>query len=216
MPRLTTPAVGTRSPNRYSNRIGGQGNVLLVTGIPGLASSDSFDNGVNKALKEMPASSLSGRWRANGRIRLRKSRCRNSSPHILKKSTLFSIQSPAETGVLKALLQSGRPIVPITLAGEEGTLCYWKAHPEWMKEGYYMWPPGDEFQLSFDVLIRTLQGQGPKGAVHRAAGVAVHAGGHRRQGACEFAAPILRNGSSRTREEWFPESLANQFFLASP
>ena len=52
--------------------------------------------------------------------------------------------------------------MPISLAGEAGTLCYWKAHPDWQKEGFYMWPPGDEFELVFNVMIRTLEGQGPK------------------------------------------------------
>jgi ribose transport system substrate-binding protein len=194
------------------NRIGGQGNVLLVTGIPGLASSDSFDNGVNKALKETPGIKLVGTVAGKWTDQIAQVEVQKFLATHPEKIDAFLVQSPAETGVLKALLQSGRPIVPITLAGEEGTLCYWKAHPEWMKEGYYMWPPGDEFQLSFDVLIRTLQGQGPKvqSIVRQVLPFTL----------ADIGAKVPANCSTDSTEwiepdadKWFPESLANQFFL---
>ena len=144
------------------NRIGGKGDVLLVSGIPGLASSDSFDGGVNRALKEFPgiklAGTVAGKWTDQvAQVEVQKFLATHPG-----KIDAIIVQSPSETGVLKALLQSGRPVVPITLAGEVGTACYWLKHPDWMKEGFFMWPPGDEFQLVFDVLIRTLEGQGPK------------------------------------------------------
>jgi ribose transport system substrate-binding protein len=146
----------------FFNRLGGKGNVLLVSGIPGLASSDSFDSGVNKALKEFPniklVGTVSGKWTDQiAQVEVQKF----LATHPGKLDGII-VQSPAETGVLKAMLQSGRPMVPITLAGEVGTACYWRKHPEWMQEGFFMWPPGDEFQLVFDSMIRTLQGQGPK------------------------------------------------------
>jgi ribose transport system substrate-binding protein len=144
------------------DRIGGKGDVLLVSGIPGLASSDSFDGGVTRALKESTgirlAGTVAGKWTDQiAQVEVQKF----LATHPGKIDGII-VQSPAETGVLKALLQSGRPVVPITLAGEVGAACYWLKHPDWMKEGFFMWPPGDEFELVFDVMIRTLEGQGPK------------------------------------------------------
>lgn len=153
---------GYQIAKSFFNRLSGKGNVLLVSGIPGLASSDSFDSGVNKALKEFPniklVGTVSGKWTDQiAQVEVQKF----LATHPGKLDGII-VQSPAETGVLKAMLQSGRPMVPITLAGEVGTACYWRKHPEWMQEGFFMWPPGDEFQLVFDSMIRTLQGQGPK------------------------------------------------------
>ena len=75
----------------------------------------------------------------------------------------IAVQSSGETGTLQALLQSGRdPIPPIALGGELGALCYWRQNPDYIDEAIYAWPPGDEIQLGFEVMMRTLQGQGPK------------------------------------------------------
>ena len=72
------------------------------------------------------------------------------------------VQSAAELGVLRALEQSGRKMVPITFGGELGALCYWRKHPDYLKESYQLWPPGDDFELIWNIMMRTLQGQGPK------------------------------------------------------
>ena len=144
------------------DRIGGKGNVLLVSGIAGLASSDSFDGGVKRALAEVPGIKLVGTVQGFWTDQVAQTEVQKFLATHPEQIDAILVQSPAETGVLKALQQAGRPIVPITLAGEAGTLCYWKAHPDWMKQGFFMWPPGDEFQLVADVMVRTLEGQGPK------------------------------------------------------
>jgi ribose transport system substrate-binding protein len=72
------------------------------------------------------------------------------------------LQSPAENGVLQAFLQSGRPVVPMSLQGEIGAACYWRKHPEWADSGYYIWPPGGEIYFGWNVVLRILEGQGPK------------------------------------------------------
>ena len=75
----------------------------------------------------------------------------------------IAVQSSGETGTLQALLQSGRdPIPPIALGGELGALCYWRQNPGYIDEAIYAWPPGDEIELGMEVMIRTLQGQGPR------------------------------------------------------
>jgi ribose transport system substrate-binding protein len=194
------------------SRIGDKGNVLLVTGIPGLASSDSFDKGVEKALKETPGIKLVGTVAGKWTDQVAQVEVQKFLATHPEKIDAFLVQSPSETGVLKALMQSGRPIVPITLAGEEGTLCYWKAHPDWMKEGFYMWPPGDEFELVFNVLIRTLEGQGPKvQSIARPvlpftlADVSAKLPASCSTDSTEWIEPDANN--------WFPQSLADKFFL---
>jgi ribose transport system substrate-binding protein len=192
--------------------IGGKGNVLLVSGIPGLASSDSFDGGVNKALKEYPGIKLAGTVQGKWTDQIAQVEVQKFLATHPEKIDAILVQSPAETGVLKALQQSGRPIVPITLAGEAGTLCYWRAHPEWMKEGFFMWPPGDEFQLVFDTMIRTLQGQGPK-VQSIARDVLPFT-------LADISAKIPADCSTESTDwiepdanKWFSSAMANKFFL---
>ena len=194
------------------NRINGKGNVLLVSGIPGLASSDSFDGGVAKALKEFPGIKLVGTVQGKWTDQVAQVEVQKFLATHPEQIDAIVVQSPSETGVLKALQQSGRPIVPITLAGEAGTLCYWKAHPEWAKEGFYMWPPGDEFELVFNVLIRTLEGQGPKvQSVSRGALPFTLA---------DIGSKIPENCSTDSTDwiepdadKWFPQEMADKFFL---
>ncbi len=72
------------------------------------------------------------------------------------------VQSAAELGVLRALEQSGRKMVPISFGGELGALCYWRKHPDYLKASYQLWPPGDDIELTWNIMMRTLEGQGPK------------------------------------------------------
>lgn len=153
---------GYRIATSFFEHLGGSGSVLLVSGIPGLASSDSFDAGVNRALEEFPDIELVGTVAGQWTDQVAQVEVQTFLATHPAEIDGIIVQSPAETGVLQAMLQSGRPMVPITLSGQVGTACYWKQNPDWMSEGYYMWPPGDEFELVFDVMIRTLQGQGPK------------------------------------------------------
>ena len=72
------------------------------------------------------------------------------------------MQSAAELGVLRALQQSGRDMVPVTIGGELGALCYWRTHPNYVSAAFQVWPPGDDIELAWNIMMRTLEGQGPK------------------------------------------------------
>jgi ribose transport system substrate-binding protein len=72
------------------------------------------------------------------------------------------VQSAAEMGVLRALQQSGREMIPVTIGGELGAICYWRKNIDYISSAYHLWPPGDDFELIWDIMMRTLQGQGPK------------------------------------------------------
>lgn len=153
---------GYRIAKSFAERLGGKGNVLLVSGIPGLASSDSFDTGAKRALGEFPGIKLVGKVTGKWTDQVAQVEVQKFLATHPGQIDGIIVQSPAETGVLKAMMQSGRSMVPITVSGQVGTACYWKRHPDWMKEGFYVWPPGDEFELVFNTMLRTLEGQGPK------------------------------------------------------
>jgi ribose transport system substrate-binding protein len=145
-----------------AKEIGGKGNVLVVEGIPGASASDSQNVGVLKALEKYPdinvAGSVAGMWTdqvAQAEIQ----RWLATNPGQLDG---IIIQSASELGAVRALKQSGREMVPITIGGELGALCYWRKNPDFISSAIHAWPPGDDFEMSWNIMMRTLQGQGPK------------------------------------------------------
>jgi ribose transport system substrate-binding protein len=72
------------------------------------------------------------------------------------------VQSAAEMGVLRAVQQSGRQDIPVAIGGELGALCYWRNNPTYINASYQLWPPADDIALMWNIMMRTLQGQGPK------------------------------------------------------
>jgi ribose transport system substrate-binding protein len=58
--------------------------------------------------------------------------------------------------------QSGRPMPPITIGSEMGALCCWRHHPDFISGAIHAWPPGDDFEMAWNIMMRTLEGQGPK------------------------------------------------------
>lgn len=145
-----------------ANEIGGEGNVLVVEGIPGASASDSQNVGILAALEKFPeidvAGTVAGMWTdqvAQAEIQ----RWLATNPGTLDG---IIIQSASELGALRAMLQSGRDMVPITVGGELGALCYWRQNPDFISGAIHAWPPGDDFEMSWNIMMRTLQGQGPK------------------------------------------------------
>src|SRR5262249_21994710 len=43
-----------------------------------------------------------------------------------------------------------------------GALCYWRKNPKYVSGAIQAWPPADDFEMSWNIMMRTLQGQGPK------------------------------------------------------
>jgi ribose transport system substrate-binding protein len=145
-----------------AKEIGEKGNVLIVEGIPGASASDSQNVGVLKALEKYPeinvAGSVAGMWTdqiAQAEIQ----RWLATNPGQLDG---IIIQSASELGAIRALKQSGREMVPITIGGELGALCYWRKNPDYVSAAIHAWPPGDDFEMAWNIMMRTLQGQGPK------------------------------------------------------
>lgn len=145
-----------------AQEIGEEGRVLVVEGIPGASASDSQDLGIRMALEDYPdieiAGSVAGQWTdqvAQSEIQ----RWMATNPRPLDG---IIIQSASELGALRALQQSGRDMIPITIGGEEGALCYWRKNPDYVSGAIHAWPPGTDFEMSWNIMMRTLQGQGPK------------------------------------------------------
>jgi len=155
--------VGGRMMGEWmAEEIGGVGTVLNVEGIPGASASDSQNIGIEAAMAEYPdikvKGPLSGMW-TDQVAQAEVQRWLATNPGKLDG---ILIQSASELGGLRALLQSGRPMVPITIGSEEGALCYWRNNPDYVSAAIHTWPPGDDFEMIWNIMIRTLQGQGPK------------------------------------------------------
>jgi len=145
-----------------AEEIGGKGNVLVVEGIPGYSASDSQNRGVLDGLSKYPDIKVTGQiahmWTSQvGQAETQKWLA--THPGQLDG---MAVQSSGETGVLAALQQSGREMVPLSIGGELGALCYWRNNPDYISAAIQTWPPGDDVELGWNIMMRTLQGQGPK------------------------------------------------------
>jgi ribose transport system substrate-binding protein len=153
---------GFQIGKQMADQLGGEGNVLVVEGIPGTSGSDSQDRGVKAGLATAEGikvvGSIAGMWTdqvAQGEVQ------KWLATHPGKLDGVV-VQSAAEMGVLRALAQSGRADVPVSIGGELGALCFWRNNPDYIPAAIQTWPPQDDISLMWDIMMRTLQGQGPK------------------------------------------------------
>jgi ribose transport system substrate-binding protein len=144
------------------DQLGGKGNVLVVEGIPGTSGSDSQNRGVLAGLATSPdikvVGTVAGMWTdqvAQGEVQ----KWLATNPGKLDG---IVVQSAAEMGVLRAVQQAGRTDVPVAIGGELGALCHWRKNPGYINASFQLWPPADDIELMWHVMMRTLQGQGPK------------------------------------------------------
>jgi ribose transport system substrate-binding protein len=143
--------------------IGEKGNVIIMEGIPGYSASDSQNNGMVDGLAEFPDINVVGQLAHNWTSQVAQKELSQWLSTHPEQVDGIAVQSSGETGTLQALLQSGRdPIPPIALGGELGALCYWRQNPDYIDEAIYAWPPGDDIEFGFNVMLRTMMGQGPK------------------------------------------------------
>jgi len=142
--------------------IGGEGNVVIIEGIPGASASDSQHQGMLDGFAQYPdiniVAEIAGMWTPQvAQAELQK---------WLSANTIevdgFAVQSSGESGALNALESSGREMVPMALGGEIGSFCYWRNNPDFIDRAIYAWPPGDDAEFAMNVLLRTMEGQGLK------------------------------------------------------
>lgn len=145
-----------------AEEIGGQGKVLNVEGIPGASASDSQDLGIRMALEDYPDIEIAGTVAGMWTDQVAQSEIQQWLATHPGQLDGIIIQSASELGAIRALQQSGRAMIPITIGGEEGALCYWRKNPDYVSAAIHAWPPGTDFEMSWNIMMRTLQGQGPK------------------------------------------------------
>ncbi len=145
-----------------AEEIGEEGNVLVIEGIPGSSASDSQNAGVLDGLNQSPNVKIVGNINHMWTSQVGQAETQKWLATHPQKLDGIAVQSSGETGVLQALLQSGRDIPPISIGGELGALCYWRNNPEYISAAIQTWPPGDDIELGWNIMMRTMQGQGPK------------------------------------------------------
>jgi len=143
-------------------KMGGKGNALIVQGIPQAQASDDFQRGHEAGLKEYPDIKIIGAVAGNWVDSVAKTKVLQFLATHPEPLGGIATQSPGDLGTLSALQQTGRAVVPMTPGGEMGPLAYWRDHSDWIDLTYQGWPPGDEMEEGWEVMLRTLQGQGPK------------------------------------------------------
>jgi ribose transport system substrate-binding protein len=155
--------VGGRMMGEWmANEIGGKGTILNVEGIPGASASDSQNVGIEAALADFPDVKIKGQLAGMWTDQVAQAEVQRWLATNPGKLDGIIIQSASELGALRALLQSGRNMVPITIGSEMGALCYWRNNPDYVSAAIHAWPPGDDFEMIWNIMMRTLQGQGPK------------------------------------------------------
>jgi len=144
-----------------AEELGGTGRVLVVEGVPGTSTSDSQDEGIKAGLTTGTdieiVDTIAGMWTdqvAQGELQ------RWLATHPGHIDAIVG-QSSMEMGLLRAVQQSGRDI-RVSIGGEMGALCTWRKNPDIAVSAIQTWAPRDEFQVIWEVMMRTLQGQGPK------------------------------------------------------
>lgn len=153
---------GIRMGQLLNEQLGKKGDVLVVEGIPGTSTSDSLDRGIKMGLGESADIKIAGDIAGMWTDQVAQSEVQKWLANHPGKLDGVIVQSAAELGVLRALEQSGRDMPPVTIGGEEGALCYWRHHPKYVTAAVQGWPPSDEMELTWNIMMRTLQGQGPK------------------------------------------------------
>jgi ribose transport system substrate-binding protein len=144
------------------DQLGKKGNVLIVEGIPGTSTSDSIDRGIKIGLAKYPDIKIVGDVAGMWTDQVAQSEVQKWVANHPGDLDGVAVQSAAELGVLRALEQSGRKMPPVAIGGEEGALCYWRHHPDYVTAALQSWPPADEMELTWNIMMRTMQGQGPK------------------------------------------------------
>jgi ribose transport system substrate-binding protein len=153
---------GAEMADWMAKEIHEKGNVLIVQGIPGTGTSDSLDRGIKKKLATYPGVKIVGDVAGMWTDQVAQSEVQKWLATNPGQLDGIIVQSASELGVLRALQQSGRKMIPITIGENIGALCYWKNNPKFVSASFVAWPPGDDFELSWNIMMRTLQGQGPK------------------------------------------------------
>jgi ribose transport system substrate-binding protein len=141
--------------------VGANGRVIYLNGIPGYAASEQMKEGSLEVYKEKGIKVVAkpdGIWTQSiGKAALLKTL--STTPG---KVDLVHQQSGMAEGALEALQQTGRKSTKVLIADDVAAASYWRDHPDFVDLGFSTFPARNEARVAWEVLLRTLEGQGPR------------------------------------------------------
>jgi ribose transport system substrate-binding protein len=144
------------------DKLGGKGTIIAVNGIPGIAASDQNWEGAQSVFKNYPDLKVLGPVYGQYTESIAKKEIlKLLSTHPEKIDGVW-VQGSMEMAAIDALAQTGRPEVPVTFGGAMNTGVYWREHPEFWDKGFIYFPTIGDTDVGWEVMMRTLEGQGPK------------------------------------------------------
>jgi ribose transport system substrate-binding protein len=198
--------IGKLQTESLAKSMGEKGNVLVIQGITQAAASQDFERGHKAGLAAFPnikvVGTVAGMW-VDSVAKTAVAQFLSTHPQPING---FATQSPGDLGAMSYMLQSNRPMVPMTAGGEIGPLVYWRDHPSWISEMYQSWPPGSEMQEGWEVMLRILEGQGPKIASILRGGSPITNGD---------LATLLPAGATLTTNQWIDPAPGQWFTTAT-
>ena len=144
--------------------IGTEGTIVAINGIPGITASEATWLGAKSVFDKYPGIKLMGGKPIYGSYTesiAKSEMLKLLSTHPEEIAGVF-VQGSMETAAIEALKQTGRPEVPVTNGGATNAAVYWKEHPETWNKGFIYYPTIGDTNVAWEVLMRTLEGQGPK------------------------------------------------------
>ncbi|RIV28152.1 hypothetical protein D2Q93_03705 [Alicyclobacillaceae bacterium I2511] len=154
-------AFGASMAQGLAQLLNGKGNIVMVEGIPGAAGSTIRENAALPVFNKYPGihivANVSGQWTETG---AKTAMLNVLATHPEPIAGVWG-QGGMSMGIVQALQQAGRPLVPITATGMNNFLQFWHDH---LSSGYKtvgtMDPPGGS-AIALRVGIRILEGQHP-------------------------------------------------------
>ena len=144
--------------------LNGKGSILTVEGIPGTSGSELIKAGGQAVFKNCPnikiVADLVGQWSelaAQTAVLQQLSTNPTAIDGVWQQGSMFM-------GVITALEQAGRPIVPVTVGNpNQNSLAYWHDNAaKGFKTVGTSNAPGADMELAFRTAMRVMMGQGLK------------------------------------------------------
>lgn len=188
----------------------GHGNLVMIEGIAGAAGSIIRENAALAVLKHYPGIKIIanqyGNWTETG---AKTTMLQILSTHPEPVNAVWQ-QGGMAIGVISALKQAGRPLVPVSFTGMYNGVDFWLGH---LKSGFHSVgatdPPGGS-AVALRVGIRILEGQHPKwNAVFNAAPIFTDA--NIRKFAKPHAAPT--SWVDPPTYQYIPTKVLNAYFV---
>lgn len=151
-----------RSTATMMRLIGGKGNTLYASGVPGDAPTDLGRKAYKDAIKLCPDVKDLGQVFGTYRNSIVKRETLTFlATHPQKVAAVGQAASMAP-GIIEAFEQSGRPVPVVQdFTAQKGSLGYWRQHSDYRGTGYGS-PPAPSARTAVNVALRILDGQGPK------------------------------------------------------